>query len=483
MSDLKVKVILEAVDRISGTMQRMAGSFVSALQKMSESTKVFGRKIKEMGKSISDIGGWISTRISAPIALAGRQAIETQKRIEALSSKMTAALGEQKLAEEQIRRLRSESDRLGVGFIDTADSYAGFAASITRAGFGISEVNKMFNDFAETTVSLKLTNEQIGYTFKALEQMASKPTISMEELKLQLADQIPGAVQIAAKSMNMTADAFMKAVSAGEIMSKDFLPKFSAALRSELGGGFEKASQSIQASENRMKNALTDTADAAAKAGLDRFFRLITESVTKLAHSFMNLSPQAQKFIVWASIAAAIVGPIVFIIGQMVIGIGGLIIGFGIAGPAIMAFVGTLSAMSIASLAVIAGIAALITAGILLWKNWDRIQNFFVQFWGNLKWVFSQGVAWIMAKLQPMLDVMDSLKTKWSGIFGGASGGLSISPSSAQVSSLSRTKIDTGGTLNIKIDSEGRPSVKQASPNSPSSNWDVSTGYLMGGAY
>ncbi len=486
MSDLKVKVILEALDRISAPMRKMSSGFVDATTKMRRSMQGLGDAMKSAGGSISAGGGWISTRISAPMALAGKQAIETQKRIEALSSKMTAALGNQKLAEEQIRRLRSESDRLGVGFIDTADSYAGFAASITRAGFGIGETNKMFNDFAETTVSLKLTNEQIGYTFKALEQMASKPNISMEELKLQLADQIPGAVQIAAKSMDMTADAFMKAVAAGEIMSKDFLPKFSAALRSELGGGFEKASQGIQASESRMKNALTDTADEASRSGLNQFYRSINEAITKLARGFINLSPQTQKFIVWSSLLAAIIGPIVFIFGQMVIGIGGLIVGFGIAGPAILTFVGAIKAMSIALLTtpfgwVVLGIVSLAAAGYMLVKNWDAIKNFFVQFWDNLKWVFAQGVEWIMAKIQPMLRVLDSIKNRWSGIFGD-SGGLSIS-SSAPRAVAPQAKIDTGGTLRIKVDSEGRASVVKAAPNNPSSNWDVSTGLLMSGAY
>ena len=488
MSDLKVKVILEAVDRISETMRRMAGNFTTALQKMSESTKAFRTKNKGDGEINQRCWRWISTRISAPIALAGRQAIETQKRIEALSSKMTAALGDQKLAEEQIRRLRSESDRLGVGFIDTADSYAGFAASITRAGFGVSETNKMFNDFAETTVSLKLTNEQIGYTFKALEQMASKPNISMEELKLQLADQIPGAVQIAAKSMNMTADAFMKAVSAGEIMSKDFLPKFSAALRSELGGGFEKASQGIQASENRMRNALTDTADAASKAGLDQFFRLVTDAVTKLARGFTNLSPHTQKFIVWAGIAAAIIGPIIFILGQMVIGIGGLIVGFGIAGPAIIAFVGAIKAMSIALLTtpfgwVILGIVALIAAGYMLIKNWDNVKAFFVQLWDNLKWVFQQGVDWIMGYIQPLLDKISTIKNGFGRFFGGGSFSINNSQTSVPAASTPSQRVDTGGLLRIKVDSEGKASVVDMRPNNPSQKIQLDSGYILSGAY
>ena len=69
----------------------------------------------------------------------------------------------------------------------------------------------------------------------ALEQMASKGKVSMEELRRQLGDALPGALEIAARSMGMTTAAFNDAVSKGEIMSADFLPKFSRAVREELG--------------------------------------------------------------------------------------------------------------------------------------------------------------------------------------------------------------------------------------------------------
>ncbi|SNS34728.1 hypothetical protein SAMN06265365_15128, partial [Tistlia consotensis] len=41
-------------------------------------------------------------------------------------------------------------------------------------------------------------------------------------------------------------------------------------------------------------------------------------------------------------------------------------------------------------------------------------------------------------------------------------------------------RVDTGGTLNIRIDSDGRPHVTEARPNDRSSNWSIDTGLVMG---
>lgn len=85
--------------------------------------------------------------------------------------------------------------------------------------------------------------------------MASKGVVSMEELKRQLGDSLPAAVQIGARAMGMTTAAFDKAVSSGQVMSRDFIPKFAKQVRDELGGSFVLASSQMRASINRVQNS------------------------------------------------------------------------------------------------------------------------------------------------------------------------------------------------------------------------------------
>jgi len=54
---------------------------------------------------------------------------------------------------------------------------------------------------------------------------------------------------------------------------------------------------------------------------------------------------------------------------------------------------------------IILGITALIAAGIALWKNWDKVTDFFEGFWINLKIAFAEGVKFIVnTVLLPFLE-------------------------------------------------------------------------------
>jgi hypothetical protein len=62
---------------------------------------------------------------------------------------------------------------------------------------------------------------------------------------------------------------------------------------------------------------------------------------------------------------------------------------------------------------VIAGIAALIAIGVLLWKNWDTVKEKAGQLWDKTKEVFGNIYKWGMKKIQPVVDFFKSLKDKF----------------------------------------------------------------------
>lgn len=469
MSDLKIKVILEALDRISAPMRRMSGNFVRTTDQMR-------RSMRGLGDAMKSAGGSISAGLSAPLGAFGLLAVRNAGQIEQISISLEGLAGSAERTADLMARLNkfAAATPFELQGISTAAKML-----LGTEKFQIEEIQDVLRATGDVAAGSGVQIEEIAYI---LAKSASSGIAQAEELNMFLERGIPiyGAL---AKATGKAEKDIKKMASEGKI-SYEVLYK-ALQIMSNQGGIYanmmEKQSRSVFGIWSTLSDALKN-ATASIGNEIVKHFTLaekmvwLSSRVGVWAEKFKSAPGWIKATVLYLGLFFVVLGPLLIILGQMLTTFATLAIAAKIFGVA-------LGGLTLASLAVIAGIAALITAGILLWKNWDRIQNFFVQFWDNLKWVFSQGVAWIMAKLQPMLDVMDSLKTKWSGIFGGASGGLSISPSSAQVSSLSRTKIDTGGTLNIKIDSEGRPSVKQASPNSPSSNWDVSTGYLMGGAY
>ncbi|WP_020184549.1 tape measure protein [Methylopila sp. 73B] len=237
------------IQRFSGSSTKHIGGIQAAIERARMAVVAFG-------------GAWAAFSIGKGIIDAGVQ-------VEALRNKMIAATGSTTVAADALAFIRAEADRLGLSIQVASDGFAGFAASSLRAGLTLDETKQIFTGVSEAAVSMRLSAEQTGLVFKALEQIAGKGTVSMEELRGQLGDSgLSGAFEIAAKSMGKTTAEFTKMVSNGEVMSADFLPKFAAQIRKDLGGSVEEASQGAQAAFNRLGNAFFDLQTKLAASGL-----------------------------------------------------------------------------------------------------------------------------------------------------------------------------------------------------------------------
>jgi hypothetical protein len=97
--------------------------------------------------------------------------------------------------------------------------------------------------------------------------MVSKGTVSMEELRRQLGNALPGAFEIAARAMGVTTQGLTAMVKSGQLLSEDFLPKFAAQLQKELGEGAVEAAKTATAAFARLENEWLLLKDRIAKSG------------------------------------------------------------------------------------------------------------------------------------------------------------------------------------------------------------------------
>ncbi|TBG37162.1 hypothetical protein ELG78_09285 [Rhizobium leguminosarum] len=261
-----VKGLQSSLQSAAGDVQRFSSS-------STKSVDGFQAAIGRARMAVLTLGtAWAAFRIGKGILDAGIQ-------IETMRNKMIAATGDSRVAADALAFVREEADRLGLDIRSASDGFAGFSASALRAGLTLQQTKDIFAGVSEAAVSMRLPAEQVSLVFKALEQMAGKGVVSMEELRGQLGDALPGAFEIAAKSMGKTTAEFSKMVANGEVLSSDFLPKFGEAIRKELGGSVDEASKGAQAAFNRLGNAFFDLRAKMAEAG---FIDVVTDAVTKL---------------------------------------------------------------------------------------------------------------------------------------------------------------------------------------------------------
>lgn len=214
----------------------------------------FKRGVRNMRASWNTLITLPNVLAAATPVLITKNLIDASMQMEALEAKMKSALPTFGQSERELNYVSQEADRMGINFQKLAQSYSMFAASSTRVGISLKDTRKIFKDFSEVTTALKLRPEQVSGVFLALEQMASKGKPQLQELKLQLGQYIPGAVELGAQAMGISVDKFLKKLQKGEITSREFLKKYAETVRSELGAGFDMAAKQTQASLNRINN-------------------------------------------------------------------------------------------------------------------------------------------------------------------------------------------------------------------------------------
>ena len=174
--------------------------------------------------------------------------------MDAISNTFAAGARSMRNGGEEMQFVSDVANRLGLNLEATYEPYAKFMTSFTRSGGTLTQSRQIFEDLSTAMVSLHLSSAQMENVFVALEQMANKGTVQSEELKRQLGNALPGAFELAAQSMNVTAAELMDLMKEGKVMSKDFLPQFAAVVKDSLGNQIGIAANQFNAHFNRMQS-------------------------------------------------------------------------------------------------------------------------------------------------------------------------------------------------------------------------------------
>lgn len=197
----------------------------------------------------------------------GRQLFETGTTMAGLRSAFTMLMGDGAKAEEQIAFINREVDRLSLNLPSTANDFKQLMAS-AQARLGAEGVQELFSGLSEVGLVLGLTVDQQQRAIRAFGQMASKGKISSEELKGQLAEALPGAVDIFAKSLDIEPAVLFKMMEDGKLLAEDVLPKVAARMRSMTTEEQRAIAKNSPARKlNELQTAYTRFLDELGKSG------------------------------------------------------------------------------------------------------------------------------------------------------------------------------------------------------------------------
>lgn len=209
-----------------------------------------------------------------------RSVIKTTREIDLLQRSIQGLTG----SAQDWKYLRREAYRTGTDLTKAAQAYKNFYSAANMAGFNKNAIQGMFSDVLMAGRGIGANQQQIGAALLALEQMLSKGKVSMEELRRQMGNALPGSFEIAAKSMGVTTQEFNKLLEAG-LSSAEFVPKFTKMLKQELGKGFEANIKSLDFALVNLNNAWMEFQANILQGEAGEALAQLVRDVTKILRS------------------------------------------------------------------------------------------------------------------------------------------------------------------------------------------------------
>ncbi|HAX6983087.1 TPA: tape measure protein [Escherichia coli] len=188
---------------------------------------------------------------------------------------------------------KSLAQTTGLDIAELQSQFAGFGAS-AKESMGIQGSEELFKNMIGYARLMGRSEEEIKRALTALSQMAGKGQIMAEELKGQLAEAVPGMVQVFAKATGKTEQELFDAMKKGALKSADTLQKVTQELNKQITakGGWKAISESTQAQLGNLKNAWNTTLDSifrGSENGLQDFTRSLTNLLNALGGSGKSL--------------------------------------------------------------------------------------------------------------------------------------------------------------------------------------------------
>lgn len=258
----------------------MAGklSFSIAINLLTENFKKGTNSVKSAFRSMqaqiltfAAAMGFAGVSLSSFFSQLIQVARETSKATTALKNVSGSVAG----FADNLRFTTDLARKYGVYVNDLTGNFAKFTAAASNANMPMEDQRKLFESLSRASGAFGLSADETNGVFLAVTQMMGKGKIQAEELRGQLGERLPIAMQAMAKAAGTTVAGLDKIMREGKLLSADVLPKLAAALDEMLPN---VDTDNIETSLNRLKNAFQEFTQ---NMGIQDAYKRLIDSITK----------------------------------------------------------------------------------------------------------------------------------------------------------------------------------------------------------
>lgn len=361
----------EALDRITQKYNKLNAvsggeSFMTSLKNMVTT----GNMMAALQASIATLGANLS--IAGGVEL-GKSMVTTTIQVDSLRTAFEAIYKDGARANAELDYIRQTTDELGLEFYSTAEAAKGFFAAAQTSDLK-NDAEEIFHAFSSAISALKMTDEKGASVFLAISQMLSKGKISAEEMRQQLAEHLPGAVQMLASAMGVSLQKLDKMFESGEVGLEN-LVLLAREVEKVYGEAGAKAGDALLGQLNKLRSEWTDFKAAFVNSDeVTTLIKNVRSAVSSLKDNIDNIKIGLNA--VTAGFGAAFSLGVLKGAKTSLVGIYNLVkettkeLRSGAAASA--AFSAGLKASNMSFIGLAGTVGALVTVGTTLWQVWNK---------------------------------------------------------------------------------------------------------------
>lgn len=280
--------LLRTNPRLAG-MQNAAGSVIRTMSRMDTSTKGALATLRD----ISVVTGLVSLGLSKASAAANGwlgDIVRVNAEMEKLNYQMRAmstAADPIKDAANNVKYLREQATQMPFSLRTLTSGFTKLKA------VGLDPANGTMKALADGISAFGGSDQEFNRTVLGITQAAGKGVLQMEELRQQIGESMPIAMNLLARSMGMTVGQLAKEISTGTVASIPALQKLTAELDRAYGG---TAQRMMQTFSGQMTQLYTNLQNLATSEGGKGFFDQVKIQLREI-NGFLS-SDMAQKMAV-----------------------------------------------------------------------------------------------------------------------------------------------------------------------------------------